>query len=584
MTNPQRADVVLVGLGCTGSIMAYELAQAGLKVVGIDKGPHYTLQEFGDAHDELRNSIRMGMSPTMDRNPMTWRPDAHTAARLLPWVTATLSPRASAPWASTPLAGNPLFMPPSLGIGGGTIHWACWSWRQLPIEFRMRTEVLSQLGENALPDGSSIVDWPLTYQDLEPYYDRTEYVMGVSGKAGNINGRMQDGGNPFEGPRQRDYPLPPLRPSAASPRFERVARDFGLHPFPAPAQILSEDYDDRNGCVYCGHCRDYGCHVGAKGSDFLVNRALATGNLAIMPESSVYRIEADGGRARAVLYHDGAGREQRIEADIIVLCAYSLENARLLLLSNINANGMVGKYYMTHNYGWTNALIDDEPTNIFAGPAVGGHAIDNYNGFDIDRGEHKFLQGSPIMFFGGDIQAIEGVSNLPPQVPTWGQGYKDWIRRNFTHVIGMYSQTSSLPSEGSFVDLDPDVRDPFGLPALRITHEWTENETSAVRWLNEKKIALYKAMGASTIWNAPIAPPYHISTHEIGITRMGDDPRTAVANKYGQSHELPNLFVLGGGLFPTYGSYNPTETIQALTYMSADYLKKEVQTGGSLAR
>jgi gluconate 2-dehydrogenase alpha chain len=584
MPTPRRADVVMVGLGCSGSIMAHELAQAGLRVVGLERGPSYTLEEFGDAHDELRNSIRMAMSPTLDKQPLTWRPDARTPARLLPWVTATLSNRASAPWATIPLAGNPLFMPPSLGVGGGTIHWACWSWRFLPDEFRMRSAVVEHLGEQALPPGSTIVDWPISYDDLEPYYDRVEYVMGVSGKAGNIKGALQDGGNPFEGPRSREFPLPPLRPSPASPRFAAATRELGLHPFPAPAQILSQEYDGRKACVYCGHCRDYGCHVGAKGSDFLVHRALATGNLTIQTDAVAYRVEKHNGRATAVLYHDGAGNEQRVEGAIIILGTYALENARLLLLSDINGNGMVGKYYMTHNYGWMNALIDDERTNIFAGPAVGGHAVDDYNGFDLDRGPYSFLQGSPIMFFGGDIQAIEGVSNIPPGVPTWGQGYKDWIRQNFSHVIGLYSQTSSLPSAESFVDLDPQVRDPFGLPALRITHRWTDHETAAVRWLNEKKTALFTAMGARTIWNAPVAPPYNVSTHEVGITRMGGDPATSVANKYGQSHELPNLFILGGGLFPTYGGYNPTETIQALTYMSADYVKKEVQGGGSLAR
>ena len=186
MPTPRRADVVMVGLGCSGSIMAHELAQAGLRVVGLERGPSYTLEEFGDAHDELRNSIRMAMSPTLDKQPLTWRPDARTPARLLPWVTATLSNRASAPWATIPLAGNPLFMPPSLGVGGGTIHWACWSWRFLPDEFRMRSAIIEHLGEQALPPGSNIVDWPISYDDLEPYYDRVEYVMGVSGTAGNI--------------------------------------------------------------------------------------------------------------------------------------------------------------------------------------------------------------------------------------------------------------------------------------------------------------------------------------------------------------------------------------------------------------
>ncbi|MGH7747988.1 MAG: GMC oxidoreductase, partial [Candidatus Dormibacteria bacterium] len=311
-------------------------------------------------------------------------------------------------------------------------------------------------------------------------------------------------------------------------------------------------------------------------------RALRTGNLTILTNAVAFNIERKDGRAVAVRYYDPHGVEQRVEGDLIVLSAYSLENARLLLLSGINANGCVGKHYMTHNYGWMNALIKDERTNIFAGPAVSGHAFDDCNGFAVDRGKHQFLQGSPIMFFGGDIQAIEGVSNIPPDVPSWGQGYKDWIRENFSHVIGMYTQTASLPHEGSFVDLDPDVRDAFGLPALRITHDWTENEISAVRWLNEKKTTVFRAMGAEVMWSAPEAPPYHVSTHEVGITRMGDDPKRSVVNRYGQSHEVSNLFVLGGGAFPTYGSYNPTETIQALTFMSTDHILRETRAGGEL--
>ena len=171
----KHADVVIVGLGASGAILAKELTAAGFRVLGIEKGPEYSPQDFWLKFDELRYSIRCGISPTMDRDPITWRPNTDQEATLLPWAIG-------------PGAGNPLFLPPSLGVGGGSIHYACWHWRQMAEDFRMRSVVLEHFGEEVLPEGSRIVDWPVTYDELEPFYAQVEREIGVSGQAGNIDG------------------------------------------------------------------------------------------------------------------------------------------------------------------------------------------------------------------------------------------------------------------------------------------------------------------------------------------------------------------------------------------------------------
>lgn len=215
----KHADVVIVGVGAAGAILARELTEAGFTVLGIDKGPYYHSDDFWTKFDELRYSTRAGLSPTMDTDPMTWRPNAQTPAQILPWAVG-------------PQPKNPLWHPPSVGVGGGSIHWACWSWRQLREDFRQRSDWIERYGEEKLPEGSQIVDWPVSYDDLEPYYDRVEYETGVSGRAGNINGEIQEGGNPFEAPRSRDYPFPPLRPSASNKLFVEATKNIGYHPFP----------------------------------------------------------------------------------------------------------------------------------------------------------------------------------------------------------------------------------------------------------------------------------------------------------------------------------------------------------------
>jgi len=566
-------DVVIVGLGASGALMARELAEAGLKVLGIEKGPNYAAEEFWTKFDELRYSIRCGISPTMDTDPITWRATSDATASVLPWAVG-------------PGSGNPLFLPPSLGVGGGSIHWACWYWRQRHEDFRMRSTIVEHLGEGALPAGSRIVDWPVSYDDLEPYYARVEREVGVAGLAGNINGEIQPGGNPFEAPRSGPFPHPPMTPSASNGLFVDACNTLGYHPFPVAAAILTEDVGDRKACTNCGFCRDYGCHVGAKGStqDMAIPAALATGNFEILADCRVQRVNVDAdGRARSVTYVDATGATHDAAGDLVILSAYALENVRLMLASGINGNGAVGKWFMIHNYHWFSGLLPQD-TLIYAGPAVGGWAIDDFNApMALKESDGSFVWGTPIMYFAGDTQPIEGVMNMPPDVPRWGPEFKEWLQIGYRRRFGMYSQMASLPVETNYLDLDPTVKDPWGQPALRITHDWGDHERASGKWINTVKHKIAREMGATKTWEAPILPPYHITTHEHGGHIIGDDPSESVTNPYSQSHEVPNLFVVGGGSFPTLDGYNPTATIQALALLAADYIKREARSGGALS-
>jgi gluconate 2-dehydrogenase alpha chain len=563
-----NADAVVVGLGASGGIIAEQLATAGMRVIALDKGAAYTPEDFRFKHDELRFFTRMGISPHMGTDPMSWRANESDRARVFPWAVP-------------PLGLGPLFVPPSIGTGGGTVHWAAWAWRQREADFRMRSAIVERFGADALPEDTTLVDWPLTYADLEPYYDRVEYEQGVSGQAGNVGGEIVEGGNPFEAPRRRGYPMPPLHPGAANGRFVDAARRLGLHPFPAPAGIATEDYDGRSACVYCGFCRDFRCHVNAKTSTAVTSipRALESGNLEIRAFARVFRVDRGRDRVAGVSYYDADGTEREVRAPLVFLACYALENARLLLVSELNGSGEVGRNFMTHNYGWFTGTLP-EWTNPFMGPAVASSVVDDLTSELVPDNDDGVLWGTPIIAFTGDVQPIEAARNLPPDVPRFGQGLKDWLRDNYRRLFSMYSQTPTFPSRRFSCDLDPHVRDRYGQPALRITHDWVRHDLEATELIQRVKRDLAREMGMLTFWEAPLAPPYHLSTHEVGTHRMGEDPATSVVDRFGECHELPGLYAVGGGQFPTYGAYNPTVTIMALAYLTAD---RVVETVGATA-
>jgi gluconate 2-dehydrogenase alpha chain len=329
-----RTDVVIVGMGAAGGILAAELGKAGIKVIGLERGPRLTTADFA-GQDELRYFQRQELRPNVRRQPVTWRANERVRAYPLPVLNY----------------GNQ--------AGGGTVHYGAVSWRFHEDDFRARSQTIERYGASAIPADSSLADWPLTYADLERYYDRAEYELGVSGKAGNLQGRKIEDGNPFEAPRQREYPLPPLFVDQAGTLFDVGARKLGYHPFSTPRAILSRPYQGRPACTYCGFCQAFGCHVGAK-SSILVTKlpeADRTGNFRAVTGAMCYRVNSDtSGRVTSVAYYGPDGSDNTIEADVVILAPFIYDNVRLLLLSKTakfpdglaNSSGQLGKHLMAH--------------------------------------------------------------------------------------------------------------------------------------------------------------------------------------------------------------------------------------------
>jgi len=568
----EHVDVVTVGAGWTAGILAEQLTRAGLKVVSFEQGEiRDTALNFSHDHDELRYQVRRDMMVDLQNETWTWRP----------------SPKDTA----LPMRQYGSFNP-GKGTGGAGVHWAAQHWRFYPSDFQYRTHHIERYGEDKLPAGNRIQDWPVTYDEMEKYYDAVDYDIGVSGKAGNLNGEQIEGGNVFEGPRTRDYPMKPLQSSLVASKFIDASNNLGYHPFPQPAAILSEAYKDlagnpRGSCIYCGFCTRFGCEVAAKASAIVTHipAALATGKYEIRPLSYVYRINVDSdGKATGVSYVDAGGRSQTIDADIVIVSAYTLMNVKLLLLSTSNAHGagvgndrgMVGKNYTYQlGGGGSSGLFDGERLNQFMANGGVQALIHDFNADNFDHSDLDFIGGGSIGSGSGErnpISSVGGVSGDNGE--TWGQAWKDSLKKNWDSIAGVGLQGESLPYEDQYLDLDPTYRDRFGFPLLRLTFDWHENDYNLVRYLSPKMKDILEHMGATNIKTQEELQPYSIgpyqSTHCTGGAIMGTDPGNSVTNKYGQVWDTPNVFVTGAALFPQNAGMNPTGTVLSLAYLAGD--------------
>jgi gluconate 2-dehydrogenase alpha chain len=556
----EKTDVVIVGVGAVGGILAAELGKAGMKVIGLERGPRLTTQDFSSL-DELRYFQRQELRPNAKRQPVTWRPNAKTDAKPMPILNY----------------GNQ--------AGGGTVHYGALSWRFHEDDFRVRSHTMERYGASAIPADSSVVDWPLSYADLEPFYDRAEYELGVSGKAGNLQGRKIGDGNPFEAPRRREYPLPALLADQSGVIFAAAAQKLGYHPFSSPRAILSQPYQNRPGCTYCGFCQSFGCHMAAK-SSILVTKlpeADATGNFKLLTGTMCYRVNTDNtGRATGVSYYGADGSDNTIEADLVILATFIYDNTRLLLVSKTakfpgglaNSSGQLGKHLMAHIGARVFVAFDDRYVNIYMGPSAQKHSLDDFNADNFDHSGLEFMRGAQISVTPADLEAgpigAATSMNPPPGVPRWGAAYRDFLAKYFARYAAFIAQTENLPYADQMIDLDPHVRDQYGLPAPRLTYDWRRpNEVARINFLLNKLEELGRASGAQHVWRSPTGSGAPGAHHEGG-TRMGSDPKTSVVNRYGQSWDIPNLFVIGSSTFPTMSGFNPTLTIQALAYSSAD--------------
>jgi gluconate 2-dehydrogenase alpha chain len=407
----------------------------------------------------------------------------------------------------------------------------------------------------------------------------------VSGKAGNLKGRKVEGGNVFEAARERDYPLPPLADDQSGILFDQAAKKLGLHPFSAPHAIISQPYKGRPACSYCGFCQAFGCHIGAKSSTLVTKlpEADATGNFKLIAGAMCYRIDSDAsGRATGVSYYGPGGTDNAVEAEIVILSTFIYDNTRLLLLSKTarfpeglaNSSGQLGKHIMAHIGAKVYAAFDERYVNNFMGPNAQKHALDDFNADNYDHGGAGFIRGSQVAVAtasqeGGPIAAAMGME-MPEGIRRWGVPYRDFFGKYYARHVVIMSETENLPYPDHTIDLDPNVRDAWGLPAPRVTYDWRRpNEQKAVAFVQKKLEEIGHAMGAAHVWRAGLsggAP----GPHTQGGTRMGSDPRTSVVNKYSQSWDIPNLFIVGSSTNPSQSGFNPTLTIQAVAYMCAD--------------
>jgi choline dehydrogenase-like flavoprotein len=509
-------------------------------VVVLEQGPYLREKDFH--HDEFGVVYRSALTNDYRRQPNTFRKNESETAKPMPAVGYGRQ------------------------VGGGSVHFTGNYWRFHESDFHER----SLLG--AVP-GATLADWPIAYADLEPYYTKAEYELGISGRSGS---------NPFDGPRSKPYPLPPMPVKSSGVLFERAAKQFGLHPFPAPVAILSQPYRGRGACTHCGFCESFGCEMGAKSSTLatVIPAAEKTGNCEVRADAYVRKIETNGsGRVTGVIYFDRSRREVLQRARAVIVCANGAETPRLLLMSKsnrwpqglANSSGLVGRNLMVDTWAFAFGLFE--------------HQLNEYKSIQVTRVIHDYYASDPKRgFYGGagidarfDYYPISfALDAMPPDAPKWGSQFKKMLAEYFTRTMTMEAHCSCLPVDTNSISLDPEAKDDWGLPAIRVTYESHPHDVKTTHFACDRMLELMSAAGARRTWSIPYGDVMP-SVHLMGTCRMGKDPAKSVVDAEHRAHDVKNLFLVDGSSLVTCGRQQPTATIQALAFRAAERI-------GNLAR
>jgi len=580
VTRLKPVDAVTIGVGLTGSLAGLELTRAGLKVVGLERGSaRDTVPDFQSPsmHDELRFAVRKGLMQDNVKETFTFRnSNAETA---LP---------------TRRLVG---FLP-GTGLGGSFVHWNGQSFRYQVADFIYRSHHLQRYGKKFLDAcGPELIlqDWGVTYSELEPHYDRFEYLLGVGGKAGNIRGVIQPGGNPFEAPRARGYPNPPMKETYFGALFRKGVESLGYHPYPQPSANMSRPYTNPLGlkleqCVFCGFCERFGCEHYAKASPqtTMLPVLLKDPNYELRANCQVLRIQLDSSRKRAtgVVYADDAGREFEQPSELVLITAFPLNNVRMLFLSGIGqpydpttGRGVVGRSYTYQTTGGPTVFMDESiRINPFMSAGAPGTMIDDFGGDNFDHSKLGFIGGQYVGSIMTGGRPIE-FHPTPPGTPSWGLEWKRAVARHYNHTILIQQHGTSTASRLNYLSLDPTYKDAWGQPLLRMTFDFPDNDVRMSQYIADKVVEIGKAMGGKIVARGGAKRPYNSqvyqSTHNCGGAIMGTDPKTSVVNRYLQCWDVPNVFSLGASAFPQNGTYNYTVTIGALTLWALDAIKNK---------
>ncbi len=534
----ETVDFVIVGSGAAGGVVAKQLSTRGHSVVLMEMGPRMTPSQF--KHDEFAYWVNSELGP---KTPVTWRKRTDEEARV---------------------GGGGIFR--ASIVGGSSVHFTANYWRLHEIDFIER----SKLG--AVP-GANLADWPITYAELEPYYTMVEWEVGVSGAPG-----------PFDPPRSKPYPLPPLPVKSSGVLFEKGCKKLGYHAQPAPMAIISQPHNGRTPCQHCGYCIGFGCEFGAKSSSLasVIPVAEATGKCEVRPNSYVRRVEMDPkGRATGVTYFDADKMEQFQPARAVILSCNGAETPKLLLMSAssrfpdglANSSGYVGKHLMFNGNTGTLGLFE--------------HPLNEFKSVQVTRNMHDFYDSDPKRGFygGGGIDArfqqypiVWGLGGLPQDAPQWGSAYKHMLADYFNRTMMSAGHTTSLPVETNRVTLDPNVKDDWGLPALRITYTDHPDDIKIMQFMIDRSKEILDAAGAQKVWG-PDAGVSGGTAHLLGTCRMGKNPKTSVIDPDHRTHEVPNLFLCDGSSMVTSGRGQPTMTIMALAFRAGERIANLAKRG-----
>lgn len=540
----EKADAVIVGAGASGSVLAKELAEAGLRVVLLERGPKVNPEDFF-LHDELlQRETRPRVGSEEPFAPREFRNQGDEKFQVL----------RPSDWG---YAGEAAI------VGGGMFFFGGLMWRRPPIDFRMKSEY-------GAVEGTTMEDWPVSYEELEPHFTKAEYVVGVSGEAGV---------NPFEGARSKPFPMPPTPIQPGDEMIRAAAKRKGYHPFVVPVGIATKEYKGRNPCIQHPCCNGYICEIGAKSTPVsaLLPPALATGNCTLVPDALVKEITLDGrGRPDGVRYFKNH-RLVHQRARLIILAGSAIETPRLLLNSAsrrfprgmANGNDWVGRNLMGHISPWVWG-VTEKTTNEGFGPGPG-------IGFDDFYSHNDGFVGGSVIYSRTEVSPIAFTTRRARGAPLWGPGHKQYQRENFRRYLRLFAPAEDLPQFENRVEVSPTIKDKWGIPVARITHSFHPNDFRVWKFMRSKMIEMLAEAGAHDITGSHVGKGG--TGYQLGTCRMGNDPKTSVVNSYGQSHEVDNLFVVDASVMVTSGGRNPALTIQALAFRFADYIIRQWETG-----
>jgi choline dehydrogenase-like flavoprotein len=537
-------DAVVIGAGAGGGVIAKELACAGMRVVLLERGRWVTA--WDDGKDDLRNQrtsvLGAPFGPDDERNPRV----------------------------AVDRRGRELVVLPSDGaysnnaacVGSGTVSYGAMAWRYMAQDFRMKSTY-------GCPAGSTLDDWPIGYDDLEPFYEKAEWEMGVSGDVSP---------DPFHAPRRRGLPMPPLPRNREYEILKPAALRKGWHPFDIPMLRNSVPYNGRGPCMRCRWCVGFACEVNAKNGtqNTVIPTALATGLCELRTDAMAREIVLDArGHATAVTYYDAGNHLQTQPARLVVVSAGAIETARLLLnsKSRLHPNGLgnrydwVGRNLQGHAYPRAVGLFDFD-TYDDVGPGASIAICDFNHGNPGLRGgamlANEFIR-LPIQFTG----------TTPPGTPRWGRAHKDYMRQFYRRSIAVMGPVQEMPVFEARAELDPRVKDFWGIPVARLSGGRHPHSVEVARAVVAKAVEWLQAAGAVRTWTNVPGLELSGGQHQAGTCRMGNDPQTSVVDRNCRIHEADNVYLADASVHVTNGGFNPALTILANAYRVAAAIVKE---------